>query len=329
MNAIRVKETGGPEVLQLEEIDPPEPGPGQVRVRVEAAGLNFIDVYHREGRYPMELPFTPGQEAAGVVDAVGPDVSSVSEGDRVAYALQPASYAQYVVVPADKVVTVPDGVDSQLAAAVMVTGMTAHYLTHSTVPLEEGMTVLVHAAAGGAGQLVVQVAKRRGARVLGTTSTDEKERLAREAGADEVIRYRNPGDDGGSAPDFLDEVRRLTDGRGVDVVYDSVGQATFRQSLESLRPRGYLVLFGGSSGAVPPFDPIDLMQASWYLTRPTLGHYMATRDELEWRAGDVLGWVASGELDVRIDRTWPLADAAEAHRYIEAGKTQGKVLLIP
>ena len=321
MKAITVRETGGPEVLRLDDVEAPDPGPGQVRVRVEAAGLNFIDVYQREGRYPLDLPFTPGVEAAGVVEAVGPDVTGVAEGDPVAYAMEPGAYAEQAVVPADRVVAIPDGVETQTAAAVLLQGMTAHYLTHSTVRLERGMTAVVHAAAGGVGHLLVQIAKRLGARVLATTSSDEKERLAREAGADEVIRYRDV--------DFADEVRRLTDGAGVDVVYDAVGKDTFDRSLASLRPRGMLVLYGAASGPVPPFDPIDLMSGSLYLTRPTLGHYVATREELTWRAGDVFDWVAAGELDVRVDRTWPLAEAAEAHRYIEAGATRGKVLLFP
>jgi NADPH2:quinone reductase len=321
MKAMRVHEIGGPEVLQLDDVDTPEPGPGEVRVRIEAAGLNFIDCYQREGRYPVEPPFVPGSEAAGVVDAVGADVDDVGEGDRVAYAMVRGAYAEQAVVPADKVVPVPDGIDARHAGAVLLQGMTAQYLASSTVPLEQGMTALVHAAAGGTGRLLVQIAKRRGATVFGTASTDEKARLAREAGADEVIRYRDV--------DFLDEVRRLTDGQGVHVVYDSVGKDTFARSLQCLRPRGHLVLFGASSGPAPEFDPIDLMSGSNWLTRPTLAHYIPTRDDLLARAGDIFDWVAAGELDVIIDREWPLADAAEAHRYIEAGKTQGKVLLLP
>ncbi|MGH8933329.1 MAG: quinone oxidoreductase family protein [Egibacteraceae bacterium] len=322
MKAIRVHETGGPEVLHLEEVPTPDPGAGQARVRIEAAGLNFIDVYQREGRYPMDLPMTPGVEAAGVVDAVGPDVEGLAEGDRVAYAMQVGAYAEQAVVPAAQLVRVPDDVDLRVAAAVMVQGMTAHYLTHSTVRLEQGMTALVHAASGGVGHLLVQVAKRLGARVLATTSTDEKERLARKAGADEVIRYRDV--------DFKDEVERLTDGAGLDVVYDSVGKDTFDRGLDCLRPRGWMVLYGASSGAVPPMDPQVLQwKGSLYLTRPTLGHYIANPDELAWRTGDVFGWIRAGELEVRIDRTWPLAEVADAHRYIEAGKTVGKVLLLP
>jgi NADPH:quinone reductase len=309
-------------VLVEEDIPTPEPGAGQVRVRVAAAGLNFIDTYQRGGAYQMQLPATLGMEGAGVVDAVGPDVDGLAEGDRVAWAMQAGSYAEQVVAPAANVVAVPDGVDLQQAAAVMLQGMTAHYLAHSTVPLDKGMTVLVTAAAGGAGRLLVQVAKRLGARVIGTVSTDEKEALARAAGADDIVRYRDV--------DLVEAVRGLTGGAGVDVVYDSVGKDTFAKSLDSLRPRGHLVLFGQASGPVAPVDPQVLnAKGSLYLTRPTLGHYIATRDELAWRAGDLFAWMAAGELDVRIDRTWPLAGAAEAHRYIEAGETKGKVLLLP
>ncbi|MGH8905227.1 MAG: quinone oxidoreductase family protein [Egibacteraceae bacterium] len=320
MKAIRVEKTGGPEALGLRDVPVPDPGPGQVRVRVEAAGLNFIDVYHRKGQYPLDLPMTPGMEAAGVVDAVGPDVGGIAEGDRVAYAMQLGAYAEQAVVPAARVVRVPDGIDLRVAAAVMLQGMTAHYLSHSTVRLEEGMTALVHAASGGVGHLLVQIARRLGARVLATTSTDEKERLARRAGADEVIRYL----------DLVEAVERLTDGSGVDVVYDSVGRDTFDRGLDCLRPRGWMVLYGASSGPVPPLDPQVLNhKGSLYLTRPNLAHYIASPEELAWRAGDLFAWIAAGELDVRIDRTWPLADAADAHRYIEAGQTRGKVLLLP
>ncbi|MGH8901829.1 MAG: quinone oxidoreductase family protein [Egibacteraceae bacterium] len=321
MKAIRVHATGGPEVLQFLDVPVPEPGPAQVRVRIEAAGLNFIDVYHRTGAYRLDLPFTPGMEAGGVIDAVGPDVTEFAEGDRVAYASQLGAYAEHAVVPAVDVVRVPDGVDTRVAAAVMLQGMTAHYLTHSTVRLNDGMTVLVHAAAGGVGHLLTQIAKRLGARVLATVSTAEKERLARKAGADGIIRYRDV--------DFAVEVGRMTGGAGVDVVYDSVGKDTFDQSLHCLRPRGYLVLYGQSSGPVAPLDPQVLAaKGSLFLTRPTLGHY-AGPQERAWRAADLFGWIAAGELDVRIDRTWPLAGAAEAHRYIESGKTHGKVLLLP
>jgi NADPH2:quinone reductase len=324
MHTIRVHEFGSPEVLRYEEAPIPEPGDGQVRVKVEAAGVNFIDVYHRTGQYPVELPFTPGVEAAGVVDAVGPGVAdlNVKEGDRVAYAMQLGSYADYAIVPAWKLVPLPDDLDTRQAAAVMLQGMTAHYLSYSTYPLQPGETALIHAAAGGVGQLLVQLAKRRGARVIGTVSTEEKARLAKEAGADEVILY--------TQVDFEEEVRRLTAGRGVDVVYESVGRDTFDKSLNCLRPRGYLVLYGQASGAVPPLDPQVLnAKGSLFLTRPSLAHYVADREELLWRAGDLFEWIAAGELDVRIDKTFPLAEAAEAHRYLEGRQTKGKVLLIP
>jgi NADPH2:quinone reductase len=320
MRAIRVAAYGGPEVLRLEELPVPEPGPGEARVRVAFAGVNFIDVYHRTGLYPLALPFTPGSEAAGVVDAVGEGVDIVAPGDRVAYAGQPGAYAECAIVQADRLVHIPDDVALDLAAAVMLQGMTAHYLTHSTYALGPGDTALVHAAAGGVGRLLVQLAKRRGARVIGTVSTEAKAALARGAGADHVVRY--------TVEDFREVARRLTDGRGVDVVYDSVGQATFEGSLDSLRRRGYLVLFGQSSGPVPPIDPLILnRKGSLFLTRPSLAHYTADRRELIGRAGDLLRWIAAGELDVRIDRVLPLAEAAEAHRLLEGRKTAGKVLL--
>ena len=322
MRAIRIHETGGPEVLNLDDVPTPEPASGQVRVRVEAAGLNFIDTYQRKGLYKLALPLTLGMEGAGVVDAVGPDVDGVAEGDRVAWPSQLGSYAEQVVVPVTGLVVVPDGVDLKRAAAVILQGSTAHYLSHSTVPLEKGMTVLVTAAAGGAGRLLVQMAKRLGARVIGTVSTDEKEALARAAGADEIVRYRDV--------DLAEAVRGLTGGAGVDVVYDSVGRDTFAKSLDCLRPRGHLVLYGQASGPVDAIDPQVLnAKGSLYLTRPTLAHYIATRDELAWRAGDLFSWMTAGELDVRIDQTWPLREAAEAHRYIESGATTGKVLLVP
>ncbi len=322
MRAIRIHETGGPEVLKEEDVAVPEPGAGQVRVRVAAAGLNFIDTYQRKGAYRMPLPVVLGMEGAGVVDAVGADVDGMAEGDPVAWPAQQGSYAEQVVVPVAGLVRVPDGIELERAAAVILQGCTAHYLSHSTVPVDKGMTVLVTAAAGGAGRLLVQVAKRLGARVIGTVSTDEKEALARAAGADEIIRYRDV--------DLVEAVRGLTGGAGVDVVYDSVGKDTFAKSLDCLRPRGHLVLYGQASGPVDPIDPQVLnAKGSLYLTRPTLGHYIATRAELAWRAGDLFSWMAAGELDVRIDRTWPLAEAAEAHRYIEAGETKGKVLLLP
>ncbi len=322
MKAVRVHQFGGPEALSYEEISLPEPGSGEARVRIEAAGVNFIDIYQRTGQYRGQLPLTLGVEAAGVVDAVGPGVSDVKSGDRVAYAMQQGSYAEYATVPAWKLVLVPDGIDLRLAAAVMLQGMTAHYLTHSTYPLQPGDTALVHAAAGGVGLLLVQLAKRRGARVIGTVSTEEKARLAREAGADEVILY--------TQADFEVEVKRLTDGKGVDIVYDSVGKTTFDKSLNCLRPRGYMVLYGQSSGAVPPFDPQVLnAKGSLFLTRPSLGHYVADRAELLGRANDLFHWMATGELNVRIDQIFPLAETAAAHRYMEGRQSKGKVLLIP
>lgn len=322
MKAIQVKETGGPERMELVDLPRPEPGPGQALVRIAAAGVNFIDVYFRTGLYPAGLPVALGSEAAGTVEAVGPGVAEVVRGDRVAYAMVRGSYAEYALVPAAQLVKLPDALDFQHAAAAMLQGMTAHYLTHSTFPLEPGHTCLVHAAAGGAGGLTVQMAKMRGARVFGTVSTEEKARIARQAGADEVILY--------TARDFVAEVKRLTDGRGVDVIYDSVGAATFLPGLNAIRPRGMMVLFGQSSGAVPPVDPQVLnSRGSLFLTRPGLAHYCLTREELLWRAGDVLEWVGAGRLQLRIDRTYSLADAAAAHRDLEGRKTAGKLLLLP
>lgn len=321
MYAIRVHATGGPEVLSYEEVPLPEPGPGEARVRVAAAGLNYIDTYHRTGLYPLPLPFTPGMEMAGVVDAVGPEVHDVAVGDHVACGFQLGSYADYLTVPAAKLVHVPAQIDLQVAAAVMLQGMTAHYLTTSTVALQPGQTVLVHAAAGGAGLLLVQMAKQRGARVFGTVSTEEKAALAREAGAEAAILY--------TQEDFVAAVRRLTEDAGVDVVYDSVGQATFAGSLSLLRRRGTLVLFGQSSGPVEPISPSALARGSLALTRPGLGDYVATREELTWRAGDVFAAMLQGTLTVRIDRVFPLAEAAAAHAALEGRATMGKVLLAP
>jgi len=320
MKRIQVNETGGPENMQLVEVPTPQPGPRQALVRIAASGVNFIDVYFRMGLYKADLPVTLGNEAAGTVEAVGPEVTEVAVGDRVAYAMARGSYAEFAVVPAVHLVKIPDGLDFQTAAAAMLQGMTAHYLTHSTWPLKNGDTCLVHAAAGGAGGLIVQMAKMLGARVFGTVSTEEKARIAREHGVDEAILY--------TQQDFEAEVKRLTGGRGVDVVYDSVGKTTFEKSLNSLRPRGLLALFGQSSGPVPPFDPSILnAKGSLFLTRPSLAHYVLTRQELLWRAGDVLSWVASGKLKLRIDRTYPLAEAAAAHRDLESRKTAGKLLL--
>lgn len=322
MKSVRVHQYGGLEASKYEEVPVPEPGEGEARVKIEAIGVNFIDIYHRIGRYQGSLPLTLGQEAAGTVDAVGTNVTEVKPGDRVAYASVQGAYAEYAIVPAWRLVPVPAGVDTQEAAAAMIQGMTAHYLTHSTYPLTEGETALVHAAGGGTGQLLVQVAKRRGARVLGTVSTEEKATLAREAGADEVILY--------TQTDFETEVKRLTNNTGVDVVYDSVGKDTFDKSLNCLRRRGTMVLFGASSGAVPPLDPQTLnAKGSLFLTRPFLAHYTADPAELLWRANDLFGWIAAGELKVRIDKTFPLAESAEAHRYLEGRQSKGKILLIP
>ena len=291
MQAIRVHHYGGPENLQLDEVPTPEPGAGQVRVRLEAVGVNFIDVYHRTGAYKNELPITPGREGAGLVDALGDGVEGVAVGDRVAFAMTPETYAQYVLVDANMLAPVPDGVTGAQAAAVLLQGMTAHYLVTDTFDLQEGQTCLVHAAAGGVGHLLVQLAKMRGARVIGTASTSEKIAFAREAGADEMIQY--------TETDFLDETMRLTDGRGVDVVYESVGKDTFMRSMRALRPRGYLVLYGQSSGAVEPLDPQLLNKhGSLFLTRPSLGHYIADRQELLTRAGDLFYWIAAGKLQV-------------------------------
>ena len=303
MKSIQVNVPGGPENLQLVEIPMPQPGPGQALVRIAASGVNFIDIYFRTGLYKADLPIAIGSEAAGTVEAVGEGVTEVAPGDRVAYAMARGSYAEYAVVPAAQLVKIPAHVDFHTAAAAMLQGMTAHYLTHSTFPLKAGDTCLVHAAAGGAGGLIVQMAKNIGARVFGTVSTAEKAQIARDAGADEIILY--------TEQEFDVEARRLTGGRGVDVVYDSVGKTTFEKSLNSLRPRGTLALFGQSSGSVPAFDPAILnSKGSLFLTRPSLGHYLLTREELLWRAGEVLDAVDAGKLRLRIDRTYPLADAA-------------------
>jgi NADPH2:quinone reductase len=322
MKAIRVHDFGGPEVLKYEDIPVPEPKAGEARVKIQAIGLNFIDVYHRTGLYPLNRPFTLGMEAAGVVDSIGDGVSEVQTGDRVAYAMVPGSYAEYAAVPAARLVPVPADVEAKTAAAIMLQGMTAHYLTRGAYQLQKGDTALIHAAAGGAGLLLVQIAKMLGARVIGTVSTEAKAELARQAGADEVILY--------TRTDFLAEVKRITDGKGVHVVYDSVGATTFDKSLECLKPRGYLVLFGQSSGPVPPLDPGKLAaKGSLFLTRPSLTHYTLDRAELLQRAGDLFAWIQSGNVKVRIDKSFPLKDAADAQRELEGRRTTGKVVLVP
>jgi NADPH:quinone reductase len=322
MKAIQIESTGGPEVLQLAELPIPEPGPGQVLIRVEATGVNFIEVYFRKGVYKTAFPLVPGSEAAGTVEELGPGVNGFKAGEAVASTAVIGSYAEYALVPAAQLVKVPDGLSLERAAAALLQGMTAHYLTQSTYPLKAGETALVHAGAGGVGLLLTQMAARIGARVITTVSTKAKAALSREAGASDVILY--------TEQDFEAEVKRLTDGKGVDVVYDSVGKTTFEGSLNCLRPRGMMALFGASSGSVPPFDPILLnSKGSLFLTRPTLWHYIATRAELEWRAGEVLGWAAKGELKVRTEYTYPLAEAAQAQVDLEARKTTGKILLVP
>lgn len=322
MKAIQVQKTGGPEVLTLVDLPVPKPKPNEVIVKLAASGVNFIDVYFREGRYPAQLPFIDGQEGAGTVTEVGSEVKFLKTGDHVAYSNVLGSYSEYAAVPAEKLVKLPAGLSDEQAAAAMLQGMTAHYLVYSTYSLKQGETALIHAAAGGVGLLLVQMAKHLGARVIGTAGSDEKAKLAKDAGADEVIVY--------TKQDFEAETKRLTDNKGVHVIYDGVGKSTFEQDLNLLRPRGYLVLFGASSGAVPPFDPIRLSQkGSLFLTRPSLMHYVATREELEKRAGDVLGWIAAGKLKLRIAHKYKLQDAQQAHRDLEGRKTTGKVLLIP
>lgn len=314
MKAIRVHAFGDPAVLRYEDAPLPEPGAGEARIKVEAVGVNYVDIYRRTGLYPGALPMTLGSEASGVVDAVGPGVTGLAVGDRVASASLPGAYAEYAVGPADALVPLPSGVDLRVAAAVLLQGMTAHYLVYTTYPLKPGDVALVHAAAGGVGLLLVQLAKRCGARVIGTVSTEEKARLARDAGADDVLLY--------TRVDFAAEARRLTASRGVDVVYDSVGRTTFDGSLNALRPRGYMVLYGQSSGPVPPLD-LQVLSAkgSLFVTRPTLAHYTASRAELLRRANDLFAWIAASELTVQIDTTFPLAEASEAHRYMEARKS--------
>jgi NADPH:quinone reductase len=322
MKAIQVQKNGGPEVLTLVDIPAPKPKPNEVVVKISAAGVNFIDVYFRDGHYPATLPFIIGQEAGGIVSEVGAEVKTFKPGDRVAYTGIRGSYAEYAAVPADRLILLPPGITEQQAAAAMLQGMTAHYLVHDTYPLKNGETALIHAAAGGVGLLLVQMAKNIGARVIATVGTEEKAKLAREAGADEVILY--------SQQDFEVETKRLTDGKGVHVVYDGVGKRTFDKDLEVLRPRGYLVLFGASSGAVPPFDLGKLAQkGSLFVTRPTLVHYMAAHEELQKRATDVLTMIATGKIKLRIEHIYPLKEVQQAHRDLEARKTTGKLLLIP
>jgi NADPH2:quinone reductase len=322
MKHIQVTKFGGPEELKLAESPTPVPGPGQALVKIAVSGVNYIDVYFRTGLNKADLPFTPGSEASGTVESVAPGVTVVKPGDRVAYAMARGSYAEYALVPADQLVPLPDTVDFDTAAAAMLQGMTAHYLTHSTYPLKPGDKCLVHAAAGGAGRLVVQMAKMLGATVYGTVGTDAKAAVAKEAGADETIVY--------TREDFAVEVKRLTGGKGVDVIYDSVGATTFLKGLDLLRPRGMMALFGNSSGKVEPLDPAILNpKGSLYLTRPSLAHYVLTREELLWRAGDVLSWLGSGKLKLLIDKTYSLSDSAEAHRDLEGRKTTGKLLIVP
>lgn len=322
MKAIRIHQFGGPEQLHYDDLPLPEPGAGEVQVKLAAAGVNFIDVYHRTGLYPNPLPLGLGMEGAGTVEAVGPGVTEFKPGDPVAFSNQPGAYAEYVVTPATKLVPVPSSLDLRIAAAAMLQGMTVHFLTRSTYPLQRGEVVLIHAAAGGVGLLLVQAAKQLGATVIGTTSTEEKAELVRQAGADHVILY--------TQTDFEAETKRLTDGQGVHVVYDSVGQTTFEKSLNVLRQRGMMVLFGQSSGKVSPFEPGQLgPKGSLFLTRPVLFHYIAGRKDLLWRSSDLFNWLASGQLQVRIDRQLPLAEAAEAHRLLESRQTAGKLLLIP
>jgi NADPH:quinone reductase len=322
MKAVQVKQVGGPEVMEVVELPVPQPKANEAVVKLAAAGVNFIDVYYREGRYKAPLPFVLGQEGAGVVTAVGTEVKSVKVGDRLAWTAQLGSYAEYAAVPADRLVPIPPGVSDHEAAAAMLQGMTAQYLSHDTYPLKKGETALVHAAAGGVGLLLVQMAHNIGARVIATVSTEDKAKLARGAGADEVILY--------TQADFEAETKRMTGGKGVDVVYDSVGKTTFDKGLNILRPRGMMVLFGGSSGAVPPFDLIILThKGSLFLTRPSLGNYISTREELVARSGAVFSMIAAGKLKLRIEHTYPLAEAQRAQRDLEGRKTTGKLLLIP
>ena len=322
MKAMRFHQHGGPEVLVYEDAPTPEAGPGEAIVRIEAIGLNYIDTYHRDGLYPVELPCIPGMEAAGTIARIGDGVEGVNVSDRVVYAGALGAYAEEAAVAVDRLVPLPDDISCEVGAAAMLQGMTAHYLAHGSYALGKDDTALIHAGAGGVGLLLIQMAKRLGARVLTTVSTEEKEQLARAAGADEVIRY--------TERDFAEDIMTLTNGRGVDVVYDSVGKTTFDKSLDVLRPLGYLVLFGQSSGPVEPVDPGILnVKGSLFLTRPTMAHYVPTREALLQRAGDVLDWIGNGELDLRIGDRFALADAADAHRALQGRKTTGKVVILP
>jgi NADPH2:quinone reductase len=322
MKAIVVHQIGGPEELKYEDVPVPAPGPGEVLIKVETTGVNYIDTYHRTGLYKLPLPFTPGSEAAGTVEAIGAGVSEFQKGDRVVSSSVKGAYAEFALIPAAQAVKIPEGLGFREAAAAMLQGMTAHYLAYSTWPLQNGQTALVHAAAGGMGLLLTQMAKNLGARVIGTVSTEEKAKLAREAGAEETILY--------TQQDFETEVKRIMGGKGVDVVYDSVGASTFMKSLNCLRPRGMMVTFGNASGPVPPIEPAILnTKGSLFLTRPKLYDYIATRSDLEWRANDVLGWVKSGKLKLRVEHVYKLAEAQQAHRDIESRKTTGKLILLP
>jgi NADPH2:quinone reductase len=322
MKAIRIYQNGGADVLKYEDAPIPTPAPNEALIKIAASGVNFIDVYYRQGLYKATLPFTLGNEAAGTVESIGAQVSEVKTGDRVAFTTTLGCYAEYVAVPATRLVPLPNEISFEYGAAAMLQGMTAHYLSHSTFPLKVGQTCLVHAAAGGVGSLLIQMAKRLGAKVIGTVSTEEKTKLAKAAGADEIILY--------TQKDFESEVKRLTNNRGVEVVYDSVGKTTYEKSMNCLAPRGYLVLFGQSSGAVPPIDPLLLSaKGSLFLTRCTLAHYTATREDLLWRAGEVLSWVVSGELKLRLHKIFALNEAAKAHKLLESRQTTGKLLLKP
>jgi NADPH2:quinone reductase len=321
MKAIRVDQTGGPEVMRVWEVDTPQPKPGEVRLRLEAIGVNFLDVYHRTGLYPLDLPFTPGVEGAGEVEEIGPGVRAFVPGDRVAWTMHPGAYAEYAVVPEQKLIPLPENISYMQAAAVLLQGMTVHYLIKGTYFVKEKDKVLIHAAAGGVGRLLVQACKHLGAVVIGTASTPEKIAIALEAGADHMINY--------ATKDFLEEVKRITSNEGVHVVYDSVGKSTFEKSLACLRPRGLLALFGQSSGPVPPFSPFLLARNSLFLTRPSLAHYTAARDELLQRSSEVFRWAQSGVIKIRIDQTFPLSDAQQAHQHLESRESKGKLLLLP